>query len=165
MRALGSSMLILATLTTAAGCSWPTSAGVAAYQEPDEFPILWQKAGSYCNRKTPLRLVARTQAEMAGCPIANVPADFRREMVLAATMGRVTSDQYMIRIHRVWREGSEIKVDVRIYRPRPTTQSSIQLACPYHVVVVPRSDLNVEGFSPDLDRARKGAKRGLPLGL
>jgi len=158
-------MLILLTLMTVVGCSWPMSAGVSAYQEPDEFPILWQKAGSYCNRKTPLRLVARNRAEMAACPIGRVPVDFRREMVLAATMGRVTSDQYMIRIHRVWREGSEIKVDVRIYRPRPTTHSSIQLACPYHVVVVPRSNLNVQDFSPDLRRAVPRRGGGLPLGL
>jgi len=143
-------------LPTATGCSWIGGPSSGPDQEPQEFPILWEKAGSYCDLTRPTRLVARSQAEMVHCPIRDVPVDFSREMVLVAAMGRVTSEGYAIRIHRVWREESVIKVDVRVYRPRPSTQAVIQLACPYHVVVVPRSDLNVEGFSPEPPRPRKG---------
>jgi hypothetical protein len=102
-------------------------------------------------------IVARNQAQMAYCPVSDVPVDFSREMVLIAILGRVTSDQYAIRIDRVWREGSVVKVDVRVYRPPPSTQSAIRLACPYHVVVVPRSNLNIEGFAPEPSRLKPGA--------
>ncbi len=149
-------MLMTAVLS---GCSLTGSA--PPVEQVEDLPILWDKAGSYCNRTTPLRLVARNRAEMALCPISEVPVDFDHEMVLAATMGRVLSDGYAIRIERVYRQGSVIKVDVRIYRPPPVSQpSDIRPACPYHVVVVPRSDLNVEGFSPDPRRAqpRRGQK-------
>jgi len=132
-----------------------------ADDEPETFPILWQKAGAYCGRKAPLRLVARSLAEMAHCPIADVPVDFRHEMVLAVTMGQVTSDRYAIRIHRVYRDGPIIRVDVRVYRPQSSTQPTIQLACPYHVVVVPRSDLNVEDFSPTPQRAGPQRQRSV----
>jgi hypothetical protein len=104
-----------------------------------------------------MQIVARSQAQMVYCPISDVPVDFSREMVLVAILGRVTSDEYAIRIQRVWREGSVIKVDVRVYRPTPSTKPEIQLACPYHVVVVPRSNLNVEGFAPEPSRLKPGA--------
>lgn len=143
--------LVAGSMAALNGCSWSQP---PQQEIVEELPILWEKSGSYCNRTAPLRLVARNQAEMALCPISDVPVDFDRQMVLAATMGQVLSDGYAIRIERVYREGPFIKVDVRIYRPPPVTQpGDLRPACPYHVVVVPRSDLNVENFSPDPHRA------------
>ncbi len=165
MRRVSCQGILSLALTATVGCSWSTSSGGDTEVESEDFPILWQKAGAYCSRTTPLRLVARNRAEMALCPVPDVPVDFEREMVLAVTMGQVTSDQYAIRIHQVWRDGPLIRVNVRVYRPLPSTQPSIKLACPYHVVVVPRSDLNVDGFSST--PARSGTYRGrtVPLGL
>jgi len=134
-------------LLTFGGCAGYAGSSGEPVQDVEEFPILWEKAGSHCGLTQPARLVARTRADMAYCPIGDVPVDFENEMVLTVTMGRVMAEGYAIRIHRVWREGSYIKVDVRIHRPTASTQSTIQLATPYHVVIVPRSDLNVEGFT------------------
>jgi len=159
MQQKGSQVLLLIISVAVGGCTGSLSMLGAADEEPEAFPILWERAGSYCSRETPLRLVARSRAEMALCPVADVPVDFSREMVLAVAMGRVTSDRYAIRIHRVWREESVLKVDVRVHRPPPSTQPSIRLACPYHVVVVQRSRLNVEGFWPDPRRATRSRGR------
>jgi hypothetical protein len=146
----------VAVMAALGGCSAFMGASGGPEPEPDDYPILWEKAGTYCDINRPMQLVARNQAEMALCPLSDVPVDFTKEMVLIAALGRVTSPGYAVRIHRVWRDGSILRVDVRIYRPPPTTQSSIELAAPYHVVIVPRSSLNVDGFSPQPRPERPG---------
>jgi hypothetical protein len=159
MRTKRLTMMMMPIVLVATGCSWSGSA-YDAYVEVEDFPVLWETAGSYCNRTIPLRLVARNRAEMALCPVGDVPVDFDEQMVLAVTTGRVMSDRYGIRIGRVYRQGSIIKVDVETFRPTPTTQLSVQAASPFHVIVIPRSDLNVEGFS---SRARSGQTTVDPL--
>lgn len=155
---------LLLMLLSAGGCTGMGGGASMDEYDPDEFPILWQRAGTYSSLDVPLRLVVRNRAEMALCPVSNVPVDFEKDMVLVAGMGRVYSDQYCIRINRIWREGSRLKVDVQVYRTESGSESVIKLASPYHVVVIPRSDLNVEGFAPDLRHATPKRARGLPLG-
>jgi hypothetical protein len=69
--------------------------------------------------------------------------------VLFAGLGRISNDRTDIRIERVWREGSRIRAEVRILRPAQPAESG-HPSTPWHAVAIPRSDLNVEGFSPDV---------------
>ncbi len=148
------------------GCGQFPQTAFRPDEEPEEFPILWERSGRYCDFTTPTRLVARNRAEMANCPISDVPVDFDKEMVLSVTLGRVFTDRLAIRIERVWREGSRIRVDVQTHKYGQPDREQIRMSCPYHVVVVPRSDLNVaDGFSPTPERSRSKIRRALPLGL
>jgi hypothetical protein len=122
-----------------------------------EMPITWSKAGTYSEFHEPLRLVIRDAAHLAAIPLAEVPVDFSKQMVLVATRGAVPTEGYAVRITRVWREGRRIRVDVRVSQPQPGGQPSKHALCaPYHIVVVPRSDLNVEGFSTRLPSDPRG---------
>ncbi len=97
-----------------------------------------------------MRIVARDAATLSQIPLADVPVDFRDQMVLIATLGPVRSDEYGIRITRVWREGKFIKTLIRVARPAGGQAKPLVLASPYHVVIVPKSGLNVVGFSADV---------------
>ena len=75
----------------------------------------------------------------------DVPVDFNREMLLIVTLGRVMSDQYAVEIDRVWQERSKVHVSTRVTQPAANAVPTV--ATPYCIAVVPRSDLNVDGFS------------------
>jgi len=123
----------------------------------EELPITWSKTGTYSELRRPLRLVIRDAAHLACIPVAEVPVDFSKQMVLVAARGAVPTEGYAIRITRVWREGRRIRVDVRMSQPQPGGQPPKHALCaPYHIVVVPRSDLNVEGFSARLPSDPRG---------
>ncbi len=135
----------------AAGCSQdrkqPPAPAVA-----EDIPILWQHHGTYSNIARPLRVVARDADTLAQLPITEVPVDFRRQMVLVAATGPTTSDQIGIRITRVWKAGNRIRVQLRTMHPGDDKRGGIRRTSPYHIVVVPRSELNVEGFSATVPR-------------
>lgn len=147
----------LCLMLTLPGCSGSTGWSDMAQNESEEFPIQWERGATHGGPTYPARLAIRSRPQMAYCPIADVPVDFNTQMVLVAAMGRVMSDQYAIRIQRVWREGSLIKVDIAIRRPSPEAKPPMKLVCPYHVVVVPRSDLNVEDFTLEPRMPKPGA--------
>jgi len=94
-----------------------------------------------------MQVVVRDEAGLAQIPLQDVPVDFDEEMLLIATLGRVPSDQYSVRIERVWREGHRLRVSVVVRRPPPN--APLAVASPYCIAVVPRSDLNVEAFHPE----------------
>jgi len=79
-------------------------------------------------------------------PIADVPVDFDRQMVLFVTSGLVPSSGYGVRIERVWQQGNVVKVSLRYLYPGQRVSQPFEPCTPYHLVVVPKSDLNVEGF-------------------
>lgn len=121
-----------------------------------EFATHYSKTGKYCGAKQPLRLVVRDQGHMAFVPVGDVPVDFSKEMVLFVTMGQVYSDAYDIRIDRVWQQNQIIKVGITVTHPEPGEMGAPQPCSPYFLAVVPRSDLNMEGFvtevaSPNLE--------------
>ncbi len=119
--------------------------------------ITWSKTGTYSELHQPLRLVIRDAAGLAAIPVAEVPVDFSEQMVLVAALGAVPTEGYAVRITRVWREGHRVYVDVRVSQPQPGGKSPRHALCaPYHIVVVPRSDLNVEGFSTRLPSDPRG---------
>ncbi len=123
-----------------------------AAQEPDEFPIAWQQQGTYSNIARPLRVVARDAATLAQLPIAEVPVDFRNQMVLIAATGPASSDQLGIRITRVWKDNGRIRAQVQTLHPGEAKHGGVARTSPYHIVVVPRSDLNIVGFSATVPR-------------
>ena len=123
----------------------------------EEMPITWSKTVTYSELYEPLRLVIRDAAHLAAIPVAEVPVDFSKQMVLVAARGAVPTEGYAVRITRVWREGRRIRVDVRVSQPQPGGQPPKHALCaPYHIVVVPRSDWNVEGFSTRLPSDPRG---------
>ena len=119
--------------------------------------ITWSKTGTYSDLHQPLRLVIRDSAGLAAIPVAEVPVDFRKQMVLVAALGAVPTEGYAIRITRVWRKEHRVYVDVRVTQPHPGGRPPRHALCaPYHIVVVPRSDLNVEGFYTRLPSDPRG---------
>ncbi len=91
-----------------------------------------------------MQLVIRDAATLAKVPIVDIPVNFDHEMLLIVTLGRVMSDQYSVEIDRVWRERSKVHVSTRV--TQPASGAAPTVATPYCLAVVPRSDLNVEGF-------------------
>jgi len=136
--------VVLATIVPV-GCGGPTSRPTPPSSE--ELPILWERHGTASHVARPLRVVVRDAATLARLPITDVPVDFETQMVLVAALGPVPSDRAGVRITRVWRQGDRIHVQVRTLHPAEGGPGAPVRTSPYHVVVVPRSDLNVVGFS------------------
>jgi len=137
------------------GCAQrPAGAGAVLVRD---LPILWQTSGLHCGIRVPLRLVVRDEAHMVLLPIADVPVDFDRQMVLFVTPGLVPSSGYGVRIERVWQQGNVVKVSLRYLHPAQRVSQPFEPCTPYHLVVVPKSDLNVEGFvvEPPPDALRR----------
>jgi hypothetical protein len=137
-----------AVLGSVSGCLAGSGVSRNGATETDDLPIVWEHAETYSNVAGPFRVVARDAATLAQLPLAEVPVDFRTHMVLVAALGPTTSDEYGIRITRVWREGNRIRADVARVHPGEVKRGGVVRASPYHIVVVPRSDLNIDGFSP-----------------
>ena len=109
-----------------------------------DFPILRSRNGAHSHENRAMQLVIREAATLARVPIVDIPVNFDHEMLLIVTLGRVMSDQYAVEIDRVWREKSKVRVSTRVTQPAAGAAPTI--ATPYCIAVVPRSDLNVEGF-------------------
>ena len=112
--------------------------------EGDELPILHQVTGTHCHETRAMQIVIRDAAMLARIPLEDVQVNFAREMLLIVTLGRVPSDQFSVRVGRVRREGSRLKVRTMVERPPPG--APIVMASPYCIAVVPTCDLNVDGF-------------------
>jgi len=125
---------------------------------PEEFPILWEYHGAVSHIARPLRVVAHNPEVLAQLTLVEVPVDFETQMVLVVGIGPTTRQDLGVRISRVWRDGTRIRVQVQtLYSAEEKPERVPQLVSPYHIVVVPRSDLNVVGFSAAVPR---GAFRG-----
>lgn len=136
--------LALVALT---GCS-QQSGGAAEADEPvEELPILWERHGVYSRIQKPIRIVALDRGTLAQLPITEVEVDFKTQMVLIVGMGPTFRDDIGVRIVRVWRQGGQIQVQERQIHPGDEAGASMGQASPWSIVVVPRSDLNVAGFS------------------
>lgn len=146
-RRLGTGLLLTVLLLQSAGCH-DNGRGVRQhFADGEELPILRHVAAPHCHESQAMQIVVRDAAGLAQIPLQDVPVDFEREMLLIATLGRVPSDQYSVRIERVWREGPHLRVSVVVQRPPPG--SPLVVASPYCIAVVPRCDLNVEAFAPE----------------
>ncbi len=140
--------LVMAALTGTPGCveHGPSLFGSEPAPVIEEYPILYQKAGKYCGAKQEMRLVVRDQAHMAFVPVGDVPVDFNNQMVLFVTTGQVYSESYDIQIDRVWRQDRLVRVGITKTYPQVGDMGYPHPCSPYHLVVVSKSDLNVEGF-------------------
>jgi hypothetical protein len=118
-----------------------------------DLPILWQQSGTYSRITRITHVVARNQQELAQVALAEVPVDFNTQMVLVVGLGPTPSNELGVRIARVWQEGSRIRVQERRIYPGTERSPGAEPASPWTIAVVPKSDLNVEGY---LTRAPKG---------
>lgn len=112
-----------------------------------DLPILWEASGSYSQLSRPIRLVVHDEATLAQVPITEVQVDFRTQMLLIVGMGPVMRDDVKIKITRVWREGNRIRVQEQQVYSETKVTDGVQPASPWTMVVVPKSRLNVEGYT------------------
>lgn len=149
---LGRILAPVAILALAAGgCSLTqgSNPATAPAGAAEELPIIRQTSGSYSRLVRPVRVVAHDAATLARVAVADVPVDFKTQMVLIVGLGRTPTSQVGVEIVRVWRDGSRIRVQERRIHPGPDQAPGMDPASPWTLAVVPRSDLNVEGFTAD----------------
>lgn len=118
----------------------------------EDIPITWEKSGTYSHLSRAVRILARDRATLAQVPITEVPVDFEREMVLIAGLGPTPSSERGIRITRVWADSGRLRVQETQLHPGTEQQPGLRPASPWSVAVIPRSDLNVEGYSVQVPR-------------
>src|SRR5262249_49396754 len=141
---------LFAVMGLTSACSELNDRAAPLPPDGDDLPIVNQVAGIHSHEDRPMRLVIRDQSLLAQVPLVDVPVDFHTQMLLVVTLGRCVSDQYQVQINRVWREGPVLKVD---YQARgPSGEAPVTISSPYCIAVVPRCDLNVDGFAAALPR-------------
>lgn len=132
-------------LLALAGCAATPPDGASVQVQEDQ-PILWQKSGTYSRIARPARVLIRDAATLAQVPVAEIPVDFQTQMVLLSALGPTPTNDFGILIARVWQQGSRIRVQERQIHPGLTEKRGLEPASPWTMVVIPRSDLNVEGY-------------------
>ena len=130
--------------------------------EIEEYPVLYKKAGKYCGARQEMRLVVRDQPHMALVPVGDVPVDFSKQMVLFVTLGQVYSESYDVQIDRVWRQDRLVRVGITKSYPAAGEMGYPHPSSPYYLVVVPKSDLNVEGFGTEVAPPKMEGRGVLP---
>lgn len=115
--------------------------------EGEDLPILRQLSGTHSHEARAMQIVIRDDASLAKLPLTKVDVNFDREMLLIVVMGRVPSDQYAVKIDRVWREGRRLLVKTIVQTP--PAGAPLTVASPWCIAVVPRCDLNVQGFATE----------------
>lgn len=135
-------VLLVAACLVQLGCHEPNR--INQFADGQDLPIINQVQGIHSNETRAMQLVIRDNIALSKIPIIDVPVDFNDQMLLIVTLGRMTSNQYSVKIDRVWRDGHEIRVATTVKSPPPGVP--IAMSSPYCIAVVPRSDLNVNGF-------------------
>lgn len=139
-------VLLLGLVVVASGCALGPASRGPRLADGAEIPILRDVSGSLSSIQRSLRLAIHDPGTLAMLPVRIGPVDFDREMVLFAALGPTASEDYTIRITRVWRDGSVLRAAVEITYPPAEGGTSRRRASPYHAVVLPRVPMNVEGF-------------------
>jgi len=132
------------------GCAMSQTRPAPAAGPLEDLPILWEGSGTYSRIGRSVRVVVRDQAALARIPVAEFPVDFDRQMVLIVGLGPTAGSGVGVRITRVWRSGETVRVQEQRIHPGPDSGRKPELASPWAAVIVPRVDLNVEGFSTDI---------------
>jgi hypothetical protein len=141
-----------ALLVGGGACATGDKQPVAEMTPLEDLPILWQRSGTYSRISRNTHVVARDQHTLAQIPVAEVPVDFDTQMVLVIGLGPTPINELGVRITRVWRDGSRIRVQERRIHPGVGSSPGFEPASPWTIAVVPKSDLNVEGFSTRVPR-------------
>ncbi len=129
------------------GCTVAPRADSARIADGQELAVLREQARTFSSIDRQLRLVFHDAGSLAMLPVNAGPVDFDREMVLLAALGPTRSEDSAVRIRRLWRDGSVLRAEVQISHPVASALSAGTPASPYHLVVVPRSDLNIAGWT------------------
>lgn len=151
---------LIALLAGGLSCAATDKQPAADVSPLEDLPILWEKSGAYSRIRRMTRVVARDPATLAQLPVTEVPVDFDAQMVLIVGLGPTPINELGVRITRVWRDGSRIRVQERRIHPGVGSSPGFEPASPWTVAVVPRSDLNVEGFSTRVPRGTLGEHPG-----
>ena len=152
--------LPLVSLVALGGCSQHRPTTPADAYPAEEWPILREKSGVYSRITRAVRVVARDRATLAQIPITELDVDFATEMVLIAGLGPTPGNEMGIRITRVWRAGSALRVQERQIHPGFDRAPGLSPASPWAVAVIPRSDLNVEGYTARVEPGVMGEHPG-----
>lgn len=134
------------------GCDVAPAIQTADSTPGEDLSIYWEKSGTYSRLGRSVRVLARDEATLAQVPVTEVPVDWKTQMVLVAGLGPTPTSDVGLRITRVWREGPRIRVLERQIHPGTEKLGGLNPASPWTVVVIPRSDLNVEGYSVNVPR-------------
>jgi hypothetical protein len=138
----------LGLLILASACTAPAGPQRETRQESvKDLPILWEASGTWSHLTRPARIAIYDAATLADVPVAQVPVDFNTQMVLLTALGPTIGQEMGVRIARVWQEGSEIRVLERRLHPGLEESSVSTRSSPWTIVVVPRSDVQVRGYS------------------
>jgi len=121
-------------------------------RDNQELPVLWEHSGHDDRIKTQVRYIAHDAQALAKIPLVDVPVDFETQMVLIASPGPVRSPDVTIRIRRLWTAGPRIRSQIEVIHPTAQQKRPLKLFSPYHLIVVPKSDRNVEGFTSSLPK-------------
>jgi hypothetical protein len=135
-------------LAMVSACTAPQGAQRASTQQSvEELPILHDDSGTWSHLTRPARIVIYDAATLAQLPVTQVQVDFSRQMVLFAALGPTLGEEIGVRIARVWREGSEIRVQERRLHPGLERSVPSERSSPWTLVVVPRSEVPVKGYT------------------
>lgn len=126
------------------GCS---TANSSPEIEKVEMEISYEASGTYSRIGRPVRLLVRDQATLEQLPLGEVKVDFDQQMVLVAALGSTPTSDFGVRIVRVWQQGARLRVQERRIHPGLDQEVGLHPASPWTLVVIPRSDLNVDGYS------------------
>jgi hypothetical protein len=132
------------------GCNQNNSQTAITSRQVEDIPILWEKSGTFSRLGRPVRILVRDPVTLSQFPLAELKVNFENEMLLVAGLGPTASSELGIRIVRVWREGSRIRVQERQTHPGLDSSSTVSPASPWTIVSIPKSDLNVQGYSTDV---------------
>jgi hypothetical protein len=113
----------------------------------EELPIEWEASGTWSHLARAVRVVAYDAPTLAQVPVTEVPVDFNTQMVLITGMGPAPGTDLGIRITRVWRDGNRIRVQERRIHPGMERSPGLDRSSPWAVVVVPRTEMPIEGYS------------------
>ncbi|MDT8391297.1 MAG: protease complex subunit PrcB family protein [Lentisphaeria bacterium] len=124
-----------------------------AREAPSGMPVEQEWKGFNAKQEKAQRLVIRDQVgwtsawgEMMGniSPKPAVPpVDFAKHMVIAVFMGRRNTGGHAVKIVNV-EETDKVIVTIRESSPAEGDLVTMALTSPYHVIVIPKSDKNVE---------------------
>lgn len=131
-----------------AWCGCATTPPLTTQPAQAEMPISWEQSGTHSHVARAARIIVRDRATLAQVPVGEVPVDFETQMVLVAALGPTPGSDVGIRITRVWEQDGRLRVQERQIHPGREQERGLSPASPWTAVVIPRSDLNVSGYSP-----------------
>lgn len=135
-------------LVAASACTAPAGSQRETRQESiTELPILWEASGTWSHLTRPARIAIYDAATLAEVPVAQVPVDFSKQMVLLTALGPTIGQEMGVRIARVWQEGPEVHVLEKRLHPGLEHSAVANRSSPWTMVVVPRSAARVKGYT------------------